>query len=253
MATLAGRHAIVSGAGSGIGRATALALAAAGARVTATDIDLASAQDTVAFIHGQGGEALALRCDASRAEDHRAAVHTAVDALGPLHIACNNAGISGGAGGGYKPLAEVDPRDWQQMLDVNLSGVFHGLQAQIPALLAAGGGSIVNIASVMAQAARPGLAAYVAAKHGVLGLTRAAAMDYAARGVRVNAIGPGYIDTPMLAGRDAAGMEAVSRLHPMGRLGKAEEVAALVVWLSGAGAGFVTGAYYPVDGGFLAQ
>lgn len=251
--TFSNKNALVTGAGSGIGRATALALAAAGARVAATDIDLAAAEETSRLIQAAGGTALALRCDVARPQDHAAAVDAVVSAFGALHIACNNAGLSGAAGGNYQPLAEVAPEDWQRMLDVNLTGVFLGLRAQIPALLAAGGGSIVNVASVMSQVARRGLSAYVAAKHGVLGLTRAAAIDYADRQVRVNAVGPGYVDTPMLSGKETAVMDALVGLHPVGRLGRAEEVAALIVWLSGPGAGFVTGAYYPVDGGFLAQ
>ena len=139
------------------------------------------------------------------------------------------------------------------MIGTNLTGVFYGLKAQIPALLDAGGGAIVNIASIMGQVARAGIGPYVASKHGVVGLTRAAALDYAAQGVRVNAVGPGYIETPMLARRDEAGKKVLAGLHPLGRLGRPEEVAELVVWLCGARASFVTGAYYPVDGGFLSQ
>lgn len=143
--------------------------------------------------------------------------------------------------------------DWAATIDVNLTGVFYGLRAQIPAIARAGGGAIVNMASVMGQVAAAGLGAYVASKHGVVGLTKAAALDYAAQHVRINAIGPGYIDTLMLAGKDAATRARLGALHPLGRLGLAEEIAELAVWLCSERASFVTGSYYPADGGYLAQ
>ena len=247
------KTALVTGAGSGIGRAIALACAREGASVVAADLDLQRARETAALVEQSGGRALASAIDVRQPQQHLDVVAQAVRAFGGLHFACNNAGISVGPSGEYRPVAEITLDDWDSVVGTNLAGTFFGLRAQIPAMLAAGGGSIVNIASVMAQSARPNLGAYVASKHGVLGLTRAAAVDYAAQCVRVNAIGPGYIDTPMLARKDAAAREAIAGWHPMGRLGKAEEIAALAVWLAGDAAGFVTGAYYPVDGGYLAQ
>ena len=251
---LTDKSALVTGAGSGIGRAIATSYAREGASVLVADIDPAGARETVALIEATGGRAQAFALDVREPGQHFDAVAEAVRRFGGLHIACNNAGLGGGgASGRYLPLAETALEDWDALIGVNLSGVFYGLRAQIPALLKAGGGSIVNIASVMAQTARPNLGAYVSAKHGVLGLTRAAAVDYAPQKLRVNAIGPGYIDTPMLARADAGRRAAIAGWHPMGRLGEAQEIAELAVWLASDRASFVTGAYYPVDGGYLAQ
>lgn len=244
---------LVTGAASGIGRAIALAFAREGARVMVADRNIDGARETVGLIEAANGQALACHLDADRPQSHFDAVHAAVSAFGALHIACNNAGISTGPSRTYRPVADITPEDWEQLIGVNLSGVFHGLRAQIPALLAAGGGSVVNIASVMGQVAGPGLGAYVASKHGVVGLTKAAALDYAGRNIRVNAIGPGYIDTPLLGHKDAATLQALAGRHPMGRLGRAGEIAELALWLASDRASFVTGAYYPVDGGYLAQ
>ena len=250
---LADKSALVTGAGSGIGRAIALAFARHGATVVAADIAPAAARDTASLIEAAGGRALAVALDVRDPQQHEHAVAEAVRAFGALHVACNNAGISTGPSGEYRPLAEISLQDWDAITGVNLDGVFYGMRAQIPALLAAGGGSIVNIASVMGQTARPNLAAYVASKHGVVGLTRAAAVDYAQQKLRVNAIGPGYIDTPMLGRKDETARAAIAGWHPMGRLGRAEEIAELALWLASDNASFVTGAYYPVDGGYLAQ
>ena len=142
---------------------------------------------------------------------------------------------------------------WRRVIDVNLSGVFYGMRAQIPRMLQSGGGAIVNIASIYGQVGTPGAAGYAAAKHGVVGLTQTAALEYAAQGIRINAVGPAYIDTPLLKGLSAEARAALVSQHPIGRLGRAEEVAELVVWLSSERASFVTGSYYPVDGGYLAQ
>lgn len=247
------KTALVTGSASGIGRAIALAYARDGANVLVADVNAEGGQGTVGLIQSAGGNAVFQHLDVSVLEDHVAAVALAKRAFGGLHIACNNAGISVGPSGTYQPLADVDPADWAQIIGVNLSGLFFGLRAQIPALVEAGGGAIVNVASVMSQVARPGIGPYVASKHGIVGLTRTAAIEYASKGVRVNAVGPGYIETPILNRRDAATKDMLRGLHPLGRFGRPEEVAELVLWLSGASASFVTGAYYPVDGGFLAQ
>lgn len=243
--------AIVTGGGSGIGRAVALAYAREGARVVVSDIAKANGEETVRLIEQAtpGAEAIFVRADASRPEDQEALVEAALDRFGALHIACNNAGI----GGELNPVAEMSAEGWRQVIQINLSGVFYAMRAQIPRMLEAGGGAIVNMASVLGQVGTAKSSAYVAAKHGVVGLTQAAAIEYASRGVRINAVGPGYIDTPLLESLPAAARAALVDLHPIGRLGRAEEVAELVAWLSGDGASFVTGAYYPIDGGYLAR
>lgn len=245
--------ALVTGAGSGIGRAIALAFGREGARVVVTDQHAAAGHETVQLLEQSGAQAVFFALDVSNAQAHVAAVHSTEQHFGRLDLACNNAGISTGPTRSYQPLAEVAIEDWQAMLDINLSGVFYGLRSQIPALLRSGGGAIVNIASVMGQVAAAHLSAYVASKHGVVGLTRAAALDYAGQRLRINAIGPGYVDTPMLMQKDVVTRERLAAAHPLGRMGRPEEIAELAVWLCSTRASFVTGGYYPVDGGYLAQ
>jgi NAD(P)-dependent dehydrogenase (short-subunit alcohol dehydrogenase family) len=196
-----------------------------------------------------GGESVFVRADASKPDDLEALVRAALERFGALHVACNNAGI----GGELNLVADMSVEGRRKVVEVNLFGVFYALRAQIPRLLEAGGGAIVNMASILGQVGTERSAGYVAAKHGVLGLTQTAALEYAARGVRVNAVGPGYIDTPLLSSLPNAARDALVALHPIGRLGRAEEVAELVVWLSSDRSSFVTGAYYPVDGGYLAR
>ena len=246
----ADRVALVTGAGSGIGRAIALGLAAEGARVVVSDLDEAGGAETVAAIEKSGGTAIFVRADVSKPEEGAALVGSAVKELGALHVAVNNAGI----GGPTAPTGDYPIDGWDRVIAINLSGVFYGMRYQIPALLDSGGGSIVNVASILGQVGFPSSSAYVAAKHGVVGLTRSAALEYAARGVRVNAVGPAFINTPLIeknmTPEARAGLVAK---HPIGRLGESEEVAELVVWLSSEKASFVTGSYYAIDGGYLAQ
>lgn len=249
---LTNQVALVTGAGSGIGRAIALTLAREGARVVVTDIEGAACQETVDIISASGGVASHCLLNVGHPDEHRAAVEFAVRTYGGLHLACNNAGISRGRSGAYHLLTEVADEDWFDVLNVNLSGTFFGMRSQIPAILSSGGGAIVNIASVMGQVAGPKLAAYVASKHGVVGLTKAAAVEFANQGVRINAVGPGYIRTPMLAQKDDATLRALVDRHPAGRLGEPEEIAEMVAWLCSSRAGFSTGSFFPVDGGYLA-
>ncbi len=248
---LKGKSAIVTGAGSGIGRAVAIAYARAGARVIVSDIAEDAGKETVRLVtkNVSGANAVFVRADASSAKDHAALAQAAVDRFGALHIACNNAGI----GGELNFVAAMSVEGWRKVIDVNLTGVFYAMQAQIPPMLQTGGGAIVNMASILGQVGTKGSAGYVAAKHGVLGLTQTAALEYAEQGIRVNAVGPGYIDTPLLDSLSPKVKAALIELHPIGRLGRPEEVADLVVWLSSDQAAFVTGAYYPVDGGYLAR
>jgi NAD(P)-dependent dehydrogenase (short-subunit alcohol dehydrogenase family) len=248
---LADKVAIVTGAGSGIGRAVALAYARDGARVVVSDISDEGGAETVRLIEQtmSAAEAIFLHADASRPEDQEALAKAAIDRFGALHVACNNAGITGE----LNRIVDLSADGWRRVIDVNLSGVFYGMRAQIPRMLEAGGGAIVNMASVLGQVASTGAAGYVAAKHGVVGLTQTAALEYGARGIRVNAVGPGYIDTPLLQGLSSRTLKNAATLHPIGRIGRAEEVAELVRWLSSDRASFVTGAYYPIDGGYLAR
>lgn len=244
------RVALVTGAGSGIGRAIAHQLAADGASVVVSDIDESGGAETVRAIQAEAGRAAFVRADASRAEDSEALVAAAVAEFGGLHIAVNNAGI----GGPTAPAGEYPLEGWERVIAINLSGVFYGMRYQVPAMLESGGGSIVNVASILGQVGFRNSCAYVAAKHGVVGLTRTAALEYATRRIRVNAVGPAFIKTPLIeknmTDESRAGLVG---LHPMGRLGESEEVAELVTWLSSDKASFVTGAYYAVDGGYLAQ
>ncbi len=250
MKTLENKAALVSGAGSGIGREIALKYAAEGAQVIVSDLNESGGNETVEIIKKNAGHSLFVKADSSKAPDNEMLVRRAVEAYGALHIACNNAGIGGPLG----LTGEYPIEGWEKVVSINLSGVFYGMRYQIPAMLKAGGGVIVNMASILGQVAAKLSSAYVAAKHGVVGLTKTAALEYADKNIRVNAVGPGYIVTPLVKntlGEEA--MEGLVKLHPIGRLGKPEEVAELVLWLSSSKASFVTGSYYAIDGGYLAQ
>ena len=245
--------ALVRGAASGIGRATAVAFAEAGARaVVVADVNIEGLEETAAMVRARGAEALAIRTDVSRAEDVERTVADAVAAFGRLDCAFNNAGIEGV----MSPTAEIIETDWDRTLAINLTGVWLCMKAELPHLLAADGGAIVNCASVAGLVGFQGAASYVASKHGVVGLTKAAALDYAPTGVRINAVCPGVIQTPMIdrvLERDPAMEAALTAMEPVGRLGRADEIADAVVWLCSDAASFVTGQAIAIDGGFVAR
>jgi len=249
METLKGKTAIITGAAKGIGEATAKLFAKEGANVVVSDVDKENGDKVVREIKKAGGKAIFVKADTSDPKDSESLVKKAVKEYGALHIAVNNAGI----GGPIAKTADYPLDGWQKVMDINLSGVFYGTKYQIPAMIKAGGGSIVNIASILGQVGTANSPAYVAAKHGVVGLTKTAAIEYAEDKVRINSVGPGYIKTPLLSILDKETLEYVKGLHPMKRLGKPNEVAELILWLASDKSSFVTGNYYAVDGGYLAQ
>ncbi|WP_022871845.1 SDR family NAD(P)-dependent oxidoreductase [Nesterenkonia alba] len=246
-----GRVALITGAGSGIGAACAKDLASRGAKVVVSDISADSAQHVVEEITAAGGEAASFVADSSTPEGNEGAVNFAVETYGKLNYAVNNAGI----GGNPAPAGEVDLDDWLRVININLNGVLYGMRYQIPAMLQAGASesAIVNMASIHGSVAAPGNGAYTASKHGVVGLTKNAAAEYGAQGLRINSIGPGYIWTPLLENNlDEQTIEVLKTKHPLGRLGTSEEVASLTRFLLSDEASFITGSYHLVDGGYTA-
>ncbi|HEY3387791.1 MAG TPA: glucose 1-dehydrogenase [Saprospiraceae bacterium] len=242
--------AIITGSGSGIGRAAAILFAKQGAKVVVSDIHEGHGNAVVDEIKNSGGEAFFIKADTSKPEEHQQLVEQTIKKYGALHIAVNNAGIGGPLGA----TADYPIDGWQNVININLSGVFYGLKYQIPAILKSGGGSIVNIASILGAAGTRMSPAYVSAKHGVVGLTKAAALEYADQKIRINAVGPGYINTPLVKNAlDEATLKMLVGLHPIGRLGESEEIAELILWLGSDKSSFVTGSYYAADGGYLAQ
>lgn len=241
--------AIVTGAGSGIGAAIARELATDGASVVLADIDLDGATRVAEKITAAGGIASAIEANTAVAEDSKKAVDYALDTYGGLHLTVNNAGIAGAKA----PVGELDIDDWERVIAINLHGVLYGMRYQIPAMLGDPTRSaIVNMASIHGSVAAIGNSAYTSSKHAVVGLTKNAAAEYGATGLRINAVGPGYIMTPLLERLPPEALEALENKHPLGRLGTAEEVSALTCFLLSSRASFVTGSYHLVDGGYTA-
>ncbi len=241
--------ALVSGAGDGIGRAIALRYAREGARVVVAEINEPKGRATVEQIVGSGGRALLITADVRRASEHARLIERILAEHGRLDVACNNAGISGA----MVPAGVMSDAQWQEVIDLNLTGVFFGVRAQLNAMLKSGGGTIVNIASILGAVGFETTVAYTAAKHGVVGLTQTVALEYGPQNIRINAVGPSFTNTSWLDNLPPDAQAMLIGRHPLRRFGKVEEVAALVAFLSSAESSYITGAYYPIDGGYLAQ
>jgi len=244
----AGKVAFVTGAANGIGRAAALAFAREGASVVAADVSEKGNKETARMVEELGGRALPVKCDVTRNEDIQQALKATIEKFGRLDFAFNNAGIEYA----IKPVAEVTDAEWDRIMEIDLRGVFLCMKHEIPLMLKQGAGAIINNSSGAGVRGFKGGAAYVAAKHGVIGLTKAAALDYAASNIRINAVCPGIIDTPMMhrfSGGTPEGRQAVIAQEPVGRMGKPEEIGAAVVWLCSDAAAFVVGHAMVIDGG----
>jgi NAD(P)-dependent dehydrogenase (short-subunit alcohol dehydrogenase family) len=252
MNSLKGKTAIVTGGASGIGEATALLYAEHGCNVVVSDLQEEKGNKLVEKIRQQNSKAIFVKTDVSNPQDCEILVNKAVATFGSLDIAFNNAGI----GGESNAVADMSIEGWKKVIDVNLNSVFYCMKYELMQMQKQGSGSIVNNSSILGQVGFANAAGYVAAKHGVIGLTQNAALEYSAKNIRINAIGPAFINTPLLT---EAGMDdnvkqnVLIPLHPIGRLGESKEVAELVIWLSSDKASFVTGSYYAIDGGYLAR
>ncbi len=251
---LAGKVAIITGAGSGIGYATALLFAAEGAAVVVNDVHEAAGEQAVAAIHAAGGQGSFARADVADSADVQRMIAHAVATFGGLDVLFNNAGIAV-----FKGVEETTEAEWDRVLAVNLRGIFLGIKYAAPAMRARGGGSIINTASVHGMATSTGIAAYAASKHGVIGITRAAALDLAKDNIRVNCIQPGAIETPLMrsnlraVGDEAEEFRKIAAAEPLGRVGRPEEIATMALFLASDEASFVTGSPFAVDGGLLAK
>lgn len=245
------KTAIITGAASGIGEATALLFASHNIRVVVSDIDEGKGNALVDKIKQQDGTAIFVKTDVANPDECRQLVETAVTTYGAVDFCFNNAGISGES----NPIADMSIEGWNRMIAINLSSVFYCMKYQIAQMMRQGGGAIVNNSSILGSVGFANSSAYVAAKHGVIGLTQTSAIEYSKSKIRINAVGPGFINTPLLskAGMGDDQKSALVSLHPIGRLGEATEVAELVFWLCSDKASFITGSYYPVDGGYLAH
>ena len=252
MNNLKGKTAIVTGGASGIGEAAALLYAEHGCNVVVSDVQEDKGHKLVEKIKRTGGVAIFIKADVSNAADCENLINKTSEAFGGVDVAFNNAGI----GGESNAVADMSIAGWKKVIDVNLNSVFYCMKYELMQMQKQGSGAIVNNSSILGQVGFANAAGYVAAKHGVVGLTQNAALEYSAKGIRINAIGPAFINTPLLteAGMDDNVKQSVLvPLHPIGRLGESKEVAELVVWLSSDEASFVTGSYYPIDGGYLAR
>lgn len=241
--------AIVTGAASGIGEATAQLFAREGAIVVLSDIQEEAGRAVTEKLKKAGAKASFYKADVSSPEEMKALIDFTVDTYGKLDIAVNNAGIGGEA----NLVGEMSLEGWEKVIGVNLNSIFYGMKYQIAAMLKNGGGSIINVSSILGQVGLMGSAGYVAAKHGAVGLTKVAALEYSSQNIRVNAVGPAFIDTPLLDQLSPEIMEQLVSMHPIGRLGRSEEVAEFILWLGSDKASFATGGYYPIDGGYLAK
>lgn len=239
----------MTGAGAGLGRSIAQHYARAGAQVVVADINDEQGQETVRLIIEHGGAAAYQHADVSSREDNEALVLFAESTFGRLDIACNNAGVAPPT----TPLADVSDELWRRIMAINLDSVFYGVRAQIPAMLKSGGGTIINLASILGQVGFPGMGPYVATKHAVVGLTKQIAVDYAAQGIRALAIGPAFIKTGLENQLNEADRATLDSAHPVGRMGEPDEVGAVVAAVSSPTWSFVNGAYLPIDGGYLSR
>jgi NAD(P)-dependent dehydrogenase (short-subunit alcohol dehydrogenase family) len=251
MKTMNDRVALVTGAGSGIGRAIALVFAREGAKVAVADVNESEGKETVLMIEKNNGEAIFIKTDVSKSKEVKNMVKSVIEKFGRLDYAANNAGIEGAQGN----IVDQTEENWDRVIDINLKGVWLCMKYELPHMLKQKYGSIVNVSSVAGLAGFAGITPYTASKHGIIGLTRTVALEYAKDGIRVNAVCPGVIKTPMIdrfTHGNAEAEKAMTAMEPVGRLGKPEEIAEAVVWLCSDAASFVTGIPMPVDGGFIA-